>query len=117
MLSKGVLTNRIRNLMLVALLCWGAVGSVLGQAAVKGKATLPAAKKSSVSSQRYSNIAGQVATPKGRVGVVWVEGNFSGATNKAPSEVVMGQKGFQFEVSALPIQVGTKVTFPNRDDA
>jgi len=103
--------------MLAVCLCWGSVGSVLGQAAVKGKATLPAAKKSSVSSQRYSNIAGKVATPKGRVGVVWVEGDFSGVTNKARAEIVIGQQGFQFEVSALPIQVGTKVTFPNRDDA
>jgi plastocyanin len=45
------------------------------------------------------------------------QGDFSGVTNKARAEIVMGQQGFQFEVSALPIQVGTKVTFPNRDDA
>jgi len=117
MLSKDVLANRIRNLILVGLLSGDSVVSLMGQGTVKGKAALPASKKSSVSSQRYANIAGKVGTPKGKVGVVWVEGDFSGLTNKAPSEITIGQKDFQFAVSALPIQVGTRVTFPNHDDA
>lgn len=117
MSSATVPAHRIRNLMMACLLLCGGVGAALGQGTVKGRAALPAERKSSVSSQRYSNIAGKVETPRGRVGVVWVEGDFSGLTNKAPAEVVVGQKGFQFEVSALPIQVGTKVTFPNHDDA
>lgn len=117
MLSKSIPAHRIWTPILVCLLVGGGVGAALGQGAVKGKAALPEEKKTSVSSQRYSNIAGSVETPRGRVGVVWVEGDFSGLTNKAPAEAVVGQKGFQFEVSALPIQVGTKVTFPNHDDA
>lgn len=117
MLSKCIPARRTWRLILVGLLVGGGVGAALGQGVVKGRAALPAEKKSSVTGQRYSNIAGKVETPKGRVGVVWVEGDFSGLTNKEPAEVVVGQKGFQFEVSALPIQVGTKVTFPNHDDA
>lgn len=95
----------------------GSVHAIHAQSVVKGEVALPQKKSPSAASQRYSNIAGKVGVPKGKTGVVWLEGDFSNVDKKTDEQVEMEQRNFQFAESALAIRVGTKVTFPNRDDA
>ncbi len=116
MSSKPALPLRFFHVLLPALLFTFTVSTALAQGTIKGEVALPE-KKAAVTSQRYANIAGKVGVPKGKTGVVWLEGEFKGVANQPPATVEMGQEDFQFAVSALPIRVGTKVTFPNRDEA
>jgi len=95
----------------------GLPASLQAQSAVKGEVVLPVKKSASAASQRYSNIAGKVGVPKGKKGAVWLEGDFSGIERTESTEVEMGQTNFQFDDSTIAIRVGTKVTFPNNDDA
>ncbi len=108
-----------KALLLIAALTslFPATPAARAQSSVKGAIALPAAKKSAVTSQRYANIAGKVGLPKGKAGVVWVEGDFSGVADKPPATVELGQRNFQFDVYVLPVRVGTKVVFPNHDEA
>jgi plastocyanin len=84
--------------------------------AVKGLAELPAKAAEAVSSQRYSNIVGQIGKPKEHVGVVWLEGEFP-KSDAPPATVTIGQRDYQFEVAVAAVPVGAKVLFPNHDDA
>jgi plastocyanin len=110
-------TNALIAVAVAALTMGGVAPRSHAQGNVEGSLKLPPSKKSAVTSQRYANIAGKVGVPKGQAGVVWVEGDFNGVTNTTPAVVEMGQRNFQFEVYALPVRVGTKVVFPNHDDA
>ena len=108
-----------KALLLIAALTslFPATPAARAQSSVEGAIALPTAKKSAVTSQRYANIAGKVGLPKGKAGVVWVEGDFSGVADKPPATVELGQRNFQFDVYVLPVRVGTKVVFPNHDEA
>jgi len=108
-----------KALLLIAALTslFPATPAARAQSSVEGAIALPTAKKSAVTSQRYANIAGKVGLPKGKAGVVWVEGDFSGVADKPPATVELGQRNFQFDVYVLPLRVGTKVVFPNHDEA
>jgi len=108
-----------KALLLIAALTslFPATPAARAQSSVEGAIALPTAKKSAVTNQRYANIAGKVGLPKGKAGVVWVEGDFSGVADKPPATVELGQRNFQFDVYVLPVRVGTKVVFPNHDEA
>ncbi len=109
--------SRIKKLTVLSLLLAVGPGSALAQGGVAGVANMASSKKSSAASKRYSNIAGKVGEPKKGGAVVWLEGDFSSVTNAVADTVEVGQKDFQFSLSTLAIPVGTKVTFPNHDDA
>ncbi len=111
------ISRRIPLLIAALSLLFIAAPGTRAQSAVKGSVALPAAKKSAVTSQRYANIAGKVGLPKGKAGVVWVEGDFTGVTNRPPATVELGQRNFQFDAYVLPVRVGTRVVFPNHDEA
>lgn len=65
--------------------------------------------------QRYTGINGEVGERPPEPAVVWLEGDFSTQTASTNQPVSMPQKEFQFAKSVLAIQVGTEVSFPNRD--
>jgi plastocyanin len=65
--------------------------------------------------KRYEIITkGGLIIPSPPVAVVYLEGSFPKPAK--PAVVQMIQKGLQFVPPLLPVQVGTKVEFPNLDD-
>jgi plastocyanin len=84
--------------------------------AIEGRVELPKATSVAVVNKRY-----QVVTKGGEVtinppqGVVFLEGNF--ARPSVPPVAQLVQKNLAFVSPLLAVQVGTKVEFPNQDDA
>jgi plastocyanin len=101
------------SLLLLALA--GTGRATPGPASVEGRVTLPKAPPAAVISQRYEVVDhnGTVATSPPRA-VVYLEGDF--APPAAPATVQLAQKDLAFTESLLPIQVGTRVEFPNLDN-
>jgi plastocyanin len=103
-----------------------AVGSALllicavhshGQALIEGKVTLPKPEPMDAPPPRYAGQVGEVAPPDPPVAVVYLEGQFpKAATHPTHLTNEVRQVGMQFRPALLPIQVGTAVSFPNRDD-
>ena len=91
-----------------------AVGA-LGQCVVEGRVALPKALHTPVMNKRYGIVAyGGVLAPYPPVAVVYLEGAFPGAAPRA--KATMAQKDLNFVPVLLPVQVGTRVEFPNLDD-
>jgi len=86
-----------------------------GQATIEGKVRLQKVVFAPVVNERYEIIskAGVLATDPPRA-VVYLEGVFPRPPTLPTKQVA--QKDFAFAPPLLPIQVGTKVEFPNLDD-
>ena len=95
------------------LLQYPAVGRA--QATIEGQVDLPKAHSAPVANERYTIVSkgGVQATDPPRA-VVYLEGNFPKPARLPTKE--MGQKDLTFIPSLLPVEVGTKVEFPNYDD-
>jgi len=95
---------------------WLAVPVVmLAQATIEGTVALPKNASFSVVNRRYEIVtkAGIVSTNP-PLAVVYLEGSFP---KPMPAPVAqMVQKDLAFVPMLLPVQVGTKVEFPNQDD-
>jgi len=104
---------RLITLALVILLF--TLVSARAQAVIEGKVELPKARSAPVVSKRYEIVSkGGVLATDPPTAVVYLEGNFpKGAASKT---VPMAQKDLNFVKPLLPVQVGTKVEFPNEDD-
>jgi plastocyanin len=101
-----VLTNTICGLLPI---------SVLADGVIEGRVELPKLHSTPVMAKRYEIVTvGEVLKTSPPVGVVYLEGNFSKPSLPPKKEVA--QKGLAFLPSLLPVQVGTKVEFPNFDD-
>jgi plastocyanin len=87
----------------------------LGQATIEGQVELPKSRFAPVPNERYEIVsrAGVLATEPPRA-VVYLEGDFPKPTALPAKQVV--QKDFTFAPALLPVEVGTKVEFPNLDD-
>jgi plastocyanin len=87
----------------------------LGQGTIEGKVALPKTVFAPVVNERYEIIskAGVLAADPPRA-VVYLEGDFPKPATLPTKQVA--QKDFAFAPPLLPIQVGTKVEFPNLDD-
>ena len=83
---------------------------------VEGRVELPKATALAVVNKRYQVVTkGGETTINPPQGVVWLDGNFG---KPAVQPVVqMVQKNLAFTTPLLPVQVGTKVEFPNHDEA
>lgn len=83
-------------------------------AAVEGTVDLPKAHRAPVVNQRYEIVtnAGILSTNP-PLAVVYLEGNFPRAEHLPVQQ--MAQKDLEFAPSLLPVQVGTRVEFPNYD--
>jgi plastocyanin len=87
----------------------------LGQATIEGKVELSKSHFAPVANERYEIVskAGVLATDPPRA-VVYLQGDFP-KTTALPTKQV-GQKDLAFAPPLLPVEVGTKVEFPNFDD-
>lgn len=105
----------LRNLMLSAACL---VQSAFAAASIEGTVSLPAAKASAApaSAGRYQIKASTAPAEAEPIqAVVYLDGDFKSQPS-SDALVEMGQKKFQFQQPVLPVQVGTRVAFPNFDD-
>jgi plastocyanin len=89
--------------------------SLFAEAIVEGRVELPKARPAPVQAKRYEIVtkAGVLSTEP-PLAVVYLEGNFPRPASLPTKEVA--QKDLTFIPVLLPIEVGTKVQFPNLDD-
>jgi plastocyanin len=89
--------------------------SLLAGAAVEGRVELPKSPSAPVQAKRYEIVtkAGVLSTQP-PLAVVYLEGNFSRPASLPLKEVA--QKDLTFVPALLPIEMGTRVEFPNLDD-
>jgi plastocyanin len=106
---------RLCRVAAVAVLSALTAAAGFGQAAIEGRAVLPKPLHAPVMNKRYGIVAfGGVLSPFPPVAIVYIAGSFP-----PPSSVPqagMAQKDLNFMPAILPVQVGTRVEFPNLDD-
>ena len=84
----------------------------LAQASVEGRVELPKSKSAPVMTKRYEIVtSGGVLATNPPLAVVYLEGSFPKSASLPTKEVA--QKDLAFVPALLPVQVGTKVDFPN----
>ena len=89
--------------------------SIVAQATLEGRVELPKTHSAPVMSKRYEVVTtGGVLATNPPLAVVYLDGATS-ATKTLPTKQV-AQKNVSFIPALLPVQVGTKVEFPNLDD-
>src|ERR1041384_2411055 len=107
----------MRRLGLVSLgaILFSIPASLLAGAAVEGRVELPKSRSAPVQVKRYEIItkAGVLSTQP-PLAVVYLDGHFSPPASLPMKEVA--QKDLMFIPALLPIEVGTRVQFPNLDD-
>jgi plastocyanin len=89
--------------------------SSFAQAVIEGRVELPKTSAVPVMIKRYEIVTkGGVLATKPPLAVVYLEGSFP--KRSSTTEKQMSQKDLTFVPSLLPVQTGTRVTFPNLDD-
>lgn len=92
-----------------------AAGALRADSVIEGRVTLPKRKAATVVNQRYEVVVkGGVVSTEPPLAIVYLEGEFP-----APAELPVRQvtqRNLTFVPSVLPVQVGTRVQFPNEDD-
>jgi plastocyanin len=89
--------------------------SLFAGAAIEGRVALPKSRAAPVIAKRYEIIStGSVLSVSPPLAVVYLEGSFPKSKSSATKQVA--QKDLTFVPSLLPVQVGTRVEFPNFDD-
>lgn len=88
---------------------------IMAQASIEGRVALPKTASFSVINKRYEILTkGGVVSTNPPLAVVYLEGSFP---VPMPAPIAqMAQKDMAFVPMLLPVQVGTKVEFPNQDD-
>jgi plastocyanin len=90
-------------------------GLLAAQAVVEGRVPLPKARTAPVVNKRYEIVTkGGVVATNPPLAVVYLEGNFPAPA--VPLVAVMAQNDLTFVPLLLPVQLGTRVEFPNHDD-
>ena len=104
------MSNRLLFLI-AAILSLTGVGA-RAQAVIEGRVALPKAHAAPVVNQRYAIVTkGGVVATDPPTAVVYLEGPFAKPAAQATAQ--MAQKDLAFVTPLLPVQVGTKVEFPN----
>ncbi len=89
--------------------------SLLASAAVEGRVELPKSRSAPVQAKRYEIVTkGGVLSTRPPLAVVYLDGNFPRPALLPTKE--LAQKDLAFVPALLPIEVGTRVEFPNLDD-
>src|SRR5213082_3024492 len=89
--------------------------TVFAGAVVEGRVELPKSHFAPVMAKRYEIVTrGGVLSTQPPLAVVYLDGSF--ARPASPSTKQVAQKDLTFVPSLLPVQVGTRVEFPNLDD-
>jgi plastocyanin len=85
------------------------------QATIEGRVTLPQKHAAPVMNKRYQIVTeGGILSTNPPLAVVYLEGSFAKPPPTASAE--MAQRDLAFVPTLLPVQVGTKVDFPNFDN-
>jgi plastocyanin len=88
---------------------------VFAEATVEGRVELPRSHSAPVMAKRYEIVTkGGVLATQPPLAVVYLDGSF--AKPMPPPTKQVAQKDLTFIPSLLPVQVGTRVEFPNLDD-
>ena len=89
--------------------------SLLAETIVEGKVELPKSHAAPVMAKRYEIVtsSGVLATQP-PLAVVYLEGSFPKSASPQTKEIA--QKDLAFLPALLPVQIGTRVEFPNFDD-
>ena len=89
--------------------------SVLGQASVEGRVELPKSHSAPVVAKRYEIVThGGVLSTQPPLAIVYLEGSFPKPISPPTRQLV--QQDLAFIPPLLPVQLGTRVEFPNLDD-
>ena len=89
--------------------------SVLAQGTVEGRVELPKSHSAPVMAKRYEIVTHSgVLSTQPPLAVVYLVGSFP--KRSSPPARQVAQKDLTFVPSLLPVQVGTRVEFPNLDD-
>src|SRR5438309_9548037 len=106
---------RLRVLVSVSAICIFYPISVLAEAVVEGHVELPKSHSAPVMAKRYEIVTtGGVLATEPPLAVVYLDGSFPKPASQPTKQIA--QKDLAFLPSLLPVQVGTKVEFPNLDD-
>jgi plastocyanin len=113
--SRSSLSLLRRGVIGLAFLWPVLVATAVNAATVEGRVPLPKTRAAPVVNQRYYVVANAgVLSTNPPLAVVYIEGDFPRPTTPLVAE--MTQKDLTFLPSLLPVQVGTRVSFPNLDD-
>jgi plastocyanin len=109
--------RRVIGVLLAAATVAGSAGFTAAAATIEGRVTLPKTRATPVVNQRYEIVSksGTLSTNP-PVAVVYLAGSFP-KTSASPVVAEIRQKDLTFIPSILPVQVGTRVEFPNLDDS
>jgi Plastocyanin len=89
--------------------------SIFAQATVEGRVELPKSHAAPVVAKRYEIVTrGDALSTEPPLAVVYLEGAFPKSAPRSIKQIA--QKNLTFVPSLLPVQVGTKIEFPNLDD-
>ena len=107
---------RRQGLLWLNAICALFPATVLASATAEGRVELPKSHSAPVQAKRYEIVtkAGVLSTQP-PLAVVYLDGSFPQPASVPTKEVA--QKDLTFIPAILPIQLGTKVEFPNLDDA
>jgi plastocyanin len=104
----------MRLALLFCTVLFGSLRLAPGQAAVEGRVDLPKSRSAPVMAKRYEIVTtGGVLSTSPPLAVVYLEGSFSKPVSLPTKQIV--QKNLEFIPALLPVQVGTKVEFPNEE--
>jgi plastocyanin len=82
---------------------------------IEGRVKLPKTPAEPLVIQRYEIVTrGDLVATKPPVAVVYLDGSFP--KRSAPATATVSQKNLTFVPALLPIQTGTRVSFPNQDN-
>jgi plastocyanin len=89
--------------------------SGFASATIEGRVELPPSHSAPVMAKRYEIVThGGVLSTEPPLAVVYLEGSFPKSTSLPIKQIA--QKNFAFVPALLPVQVGTRIEFPNLDD-
>jgi len=106
----------LRRFLFLGLLLALTVDVARAEAVIAGRVSLPKSRSKPVLNRRYEIVStGGVLATDPPLAVVYLVGSFAPPASPPVAEVA--QKDLAFLPSLLAVQVGTKVEFPNLDDA
>ena len=106
---------RLRGLLWFSVALSTLPAALLASAAVDGRVELPRSRSAPVQAKRYEIVTkGGVLSTQPPIAVVYLDGAFPRPASLPMKDIA--QKDLTFIPAILPIQVGTRVEFPNLDD-
>jgi len=107
---------RRQGLLWLNAICSLFPATLLASATVEGRVELPKSHSAPVQAKRYEIVTkGGVLSTQPPLAVVYLDGAFPPPSSLPVKQIA--QKDLTFLPSLLPLRIGTKVEFPNLDDA